>query len=152
MLSDIQKLNYLRAYLGGEASRAIAGFPLTSANYCQSVDLLKDRFGQPPRIVNAHMHSLMNLPNPRNEIKSLREFHDANENYVHELLALGWTTESYGALLVPMVLGKLPVDTRKNLAREHSNLEWTIDELPLLEKYMYLKQDYCTPSSPVEDH
>ena len=77
------------------------------------MDLLKDRFGQPQRIVNSHMHSLMNLPNPRNEIKSLREFHDAIENHVHGLLALGWTTESYGALLVPMVLGKLSVDTKK---------------------------------------
>jgi len=116
VLTDVQKLNYLRAHLGGEASRAIAGFPLTSANYCQSVDLLKDRFGQTQRIVNAHMHALMNLPNPNNEIRSLREFHDAIENHVRGLLVLGWTTETYGALLVPMVLGKLPPDTRKNLA------------------------------------
>ena len=69
----------------------------------------------------------MNLPNPKNEIKSLREFHD--ENHARGLWALGWTTGSYGALLIPMVLGKLPVGTRKNLAREHGNLEWTIDEL-----------------------
>lgn len=32
VLSDVQRLNYLRAHLGGEASRAIAGFPLTSAS------------------------------------------------------------------------------------------------------------------------
>ena len=57
VLSDVQKLNYLRAHLGGEASRAIAGFPLTSANRCQSVDLLKDKFGQPQRIINAHAHA-----------------------------------------------------------------------------------------------
>ena len=117
VLTDIPKLNYLRAHLGGKASRAIAGFPLTSDNYCQSVDLLKDRFDQPQRIVSGHMHSLMNLLNPRNEIKSLREFHDETENQVYGLLALRWTTESYGALLVPMVLGNLPVDTKKNMAR-----------------------------------
>ena len=28
-----------------------------------------------------------------------------------------------------MILGKLPPDVRKNLAREHSNLEWTLDQL-----------------------
>ena len=60
VLSDVQRLNSLRAHLGGEASRAIAGFPLTSANYRQSVGLLRDRFGQPQRIVNAHMQTLMN--------------------------------------------------------------------------------------------
>ena len=100
------------------------------------------------------MHSLMNLPNPRNEIKSLREFHDAIENHVLGLLALGWTTESYGTLLVPMVLRKLPVDTRKNLAREHSNLEWMIDELrtSIAREIRVLEAGLCTPSSPVEDH
>ena len=154
VLSEVQKLNYLRAHLGGEASRAIAGFPLTSANYCQSVDLLKDRFGQPQRIVNAHMHALMNLPNPKNEIKSLREFYDAIENHVRGLLALGWTTESYGALLVPMVLGKLPAETRKNLAREHGNLEWTINELrdSIAREIRVLEAGLCVPPSPAEDH
>ena len=153
MLSDVQRLNYLRAHLGGEASRAIAGFPLTSANYRQSVGLLRDRFGQPQRIVNAHMQALMNLPSPKNEIRSLREFHDAMENHVRGLLALGWTTASYGALLVPMVLGKLPPDTRRNLAREHSNLDWTIDELrdSIAREIRVLEAGSCIPPSPVED-
>ena len=154
VLSNVQKLNYLRAHLGGEALRAIAGFPLTSANYCQSVDLLKDRFGQPQRIVNAHMHALMNLPNPKNEINSLRKFHDAIENHVRGLSALGWTTGSHGALLVPMVLGKLPVDTRKNLAREHANLEWTIDELrdSIAREICVLEAGLCIPPLTIEDH
>ena len=153
VLSNVQRLNYLRAHLGGEASRAIAGFPLTSANYHQSVDLLKERFGQPQRIVNAHMHALMNLSSPKNDIKGLREFHDAIENHVRGLLALGWTTRSYGALLVPMVLGKLPSDTRKNLAREHNNLDWTIDELrdSIAREIRVLEAGSYIPPSPVED-
>ena len=32
-LSDIEKFNYLRVQLTGEAERAIGGFPLTSGNY-----------------------------------------------------------------------------------------------------------------------
>ena len=74
VLSDVQRLNYLRAHLGGEASRAIVGFPLTSANYYQSVDLLKERFGQPQRIVNAHMHALMNLSSPKMISKVYKNF------------------------------------------------------------------------------
>ena len=101
-----------------------------------------------------HMHALMNLPNPKNEIKSLREFYDAIENHVRGLLALGWTTESHGALLVPMVLGKLPAETRKNLAREHGNLEWTINELrdSITREICVLEAGLCVPPSPVEDH
>ena len=75
------------------------------------------------------MHALMNLPNANNNITSLRTLCDVIENHVRGLAALGQSTESYGALLVPVVLGKLPADVRKNLAREHSNLEWTLDQL-----------------------
>ena len=129
VLTNVQKLNYLRAHLEGEAARAIAGFPLTSVNYHRSLDVLRNRFGDQQKIINAHMHALMNLPNANNNITSLRTLCDVIENHVRGLAALGQSTESYGALLVPMVLGKLPAEVRKNLAREHSNLEWTLNQL-----------------------
>ena len=129
VLGNVQKLNYLRAHLEGEAARAIAGFPLTSVNYHQSLDVLRNRFGDQQKIINAHMYALMNLPNANNNITSLRTLCDVIENHVRGLAALRQSTESYGALLAPMVLGKLPAEVRKNLAREHSNLEWTFDQL-----------------------
>ena len=113
VLTNVQKLNYLRAHLEGEAARAIAGFPLTSVNYHQSIDVLRERFGEQHRIINAHMHALMNLPHTNNTITSLRTSYDSIENHVRGLTALGQSSESYGALLVPMVLGKLPTDVRK---------------------------------------
>ena len=45
-LDGVQKFNYLKAQLHGDASRAIAGLPLTSANYNHAVSLLQERFGQ----------------------------------------------------------------------------------------------------------
>ena len=54
-LSGVQKFNYLRAQLHGDAAHVIAGFPLTDSNYAQSVTLLKDRFRQPYKLVNVHM-------------------------------------------------------------------------------------------------
>ena len=125
----LRNLNYLRAHLEGEAARVIAEFPLTSVNYHQLLDVLRNRFGDQQKIINAHMHALMNLPNANNNITSLRTLCDVIESHVRGLVALGQSTESYGALLVPMVLGKLPAEVRKNLAREHSNVEWTLDQL-----------------------
>ena len=49
VLSGVQKFNYLRTLLQGEAARAVAGFPLTDANYSHSVEILKERFGQTPK-------------------------------------------------------------------------------------------------------
>ena len=129
MLSDVQKLSYLRAQLEGDASRVIAGFPLTNASYGQSVALLKDRFGQPFKIVNAHLQALLHLPNPSNTLSSLQLFHDSVEGHVRSLASLGKPVESYGDLLVPVILEKLPSEARKHLARERANSDWTLQEL-----------------------
>lgn len=34
-----------------------------------------------------------------------------------------------GALLVPIILGNLPTDTKKNIVRDYENREWTIGDL-----------------------
>ena len=81
------------------------------------------------KIVNAHMQALLTLPNPSNNMTSLRSFHDSVENHIRGLSALGQSRDSYGALLVPIILGKLPVEIKRNVARDHPAFEWSIDEL-----------------------
>ena len=44
-LTGVQKFNYLRAQLQGDAARVVAGFPLTNSNYEHSISLLRQRFG-----------------------------------------------------------------------------------------------------------
>ena len=128
-LSDIQKFNYLRAQLRGNASRSISGFPLTNANYQRSIELLRERFGQRHRIIDAHMEAMLYLTNPTNQLASLRHFYDTLETHIRGLEALGKSHESYGGILVPIIQRKLPVDLKKNLARGHTNEEWSLDEL-----------------------
>ena len=128
-LTGVQKLNYLRAQLQGEAAKVVAGFPLTNANYEHSVTLLTERFGQPHKLVQAHMQALLDMPNPDNSLTSLQLFHDSIESHMRSLSSLGKSNDSYGALLVPIILGKLPTDTKKNIARDHENREWTISDL-----------------------
>ena len=63
-LSDVQKFTYLKAQLSGEAANSIEGLPLTESNYEQSIKILEDRFGQPHKIINAHMQALLDLSSP----------------------------------------------------------------------------------------
>ena len=77
--------------------------------------LLKDRFGQPYKLVNAHMDALANLPKPVNNISSLQGFHDKLESHMRALQSLGNST-----MLTRSVLGKLPTELRKQFARGHS--------------------------------
>ena len=118
-LTGVQKLSYLRAQLHGDAARVIAGFQLNNDNYAHLVALLTERYRQ----------TLIDLPSPSNSLSSLCEFYDATEGHIRSLSSLGKPEDSYGSLLVPILLGKLPLKTKQNLVRSHSKKEWSITEL-----------------------
>ena len=125
----------------------MAGFPLTDANYSHSVEILKERFGQTQQVVNAHMQALLNLPMPRNNIADLRTFYNSIESHIRGLSSMGITPKTYGALLIPVTLGKLPADVRCNLAREQNKPDWNIDKLrdALLREITILEQGCSHP-------
>ena len=128
-LTGVQKLSYLRAQLCGDAARVIAGFQLTNNSYDHSITLLKQRFGQTYKQVEARMQALIDSPSPNNTLPSLREFYDTTEGHIRSLTTLGKPKDSYGSLLVPILLGKLPSKTKQNIIRAHGRNEWTITEL-----------------------
>ena len=128
-LSDVQKFSYLRSLLFSEAATCIAGFQLTHANYGKAVDLLKERFGQPHKIISAYMQSLLELPRPDNSTLSLQSFHDNLETFIRGLESLGQCQDSYGDLLVPIIREKLPSELKRSMARDHGNKQWTLPEL-----------------------
>ena len=130
-LSEVQKLSYLRAQLNGEATMVIAGLPLTNANYQHSVSLLKERYGQPHKLISAHVQALLELPKPINKLTSLQLFHDTVEGHIRCLQSLGKSPDALETLLVPIMLGKLPEETKKNMARAHESSQWTVQQLQM---------------------
>ena len=61
-LTPIKRFSYLRASLRGSVAATINGLSLSSANYEAAVALVKERYGDPQKIINAHMDALVNLP------------------------------------------------------------------------------------------
>ena len=128
-ITGVQKLNYLRAQLQGSALRVIAGLPLTNMNYNYSVILLKERYGEPHKLVNAHMQALIELNCPTNTLASLQLFYDSVEGHTRSLQSLGTLQESYGSMLVPIILRKLSAEIHRNIARAHGSDQWNLNEL-----------------------
>uniref|UniRef100_A0A1X7SZU3 CCHC-type domain-containing protein n=1 Tax=Amphimedon queenslandica TaxID=400682 RepID=A0A1X7SZU3_AMPQE len=119
-LADIDKFSYLQSLLEGRARETIAGLPLTDANYSVPVDLLKKRFGSKERITAAHMEALMSLDavSSDHHVYDLRRLYDKAESNIRSLAALGVAVESYGALLAPVFIRKLPSEMRLTIARK----------------------------------
>ena len=61
-LSSVEKFNYFKLYLEGEALRSIKGLPLSEANYQATLDILKRRYGNKQKIISAHMDELLKIP------------------------------------------------------------------------------------------
>ena len=106
VLANVDKLCYLRNMLEGVPYNTIAGFALTESNYEEAVKLLRERFGRRDLIVNSHMDSLAN-------IKPI-------------------TSGNYGALLIPLLLKKLPNDIRLIIGRKIDPESGTMSLMMLL--------------------
>ena len=128
-LSAIEKMTYLMGLLEGEAARAISGLPLTSDNYARAIELLKERFGRTQIIINAHMDALAKIHPPNLDTKHLREFYDNCENNIRGLESLGVASETYGSLLIPILLKKLPAELCCLLFRTHPTADSNLKEL-----------------------
>ena len=128
-LSDVEKFNYLESLLEGTAAAAIRGLPLTADNHEAAKNILKKRFGQPQIIINAHMESLVKIAAVTSDsnLKRRRELYDQVEAHVRALQALGVESGSYGKLLIPLLMEKLPTNLRLIISRCIDKQEWDLD-------------------------
>jgi len=64
-----------------------------------------------------------------NDLKWLRLLYDRVEAHVRALLSLGIHCESYGKLLVPLLMEKLPPNMRVIISKAIDQHEWDLDVL-----------------------
>ena len=130
-LSGIDKFNYLISLLESTAAEAIAGLTPTDANYEEAVATLKKRFGNPQLIINRHMEALLHVPgvSSHHDIRGLRKLHDSVEAHIRGLKALRVPAQTYGGLLISVLVNKLPPELRLIVTREMTGEAWDLERL-----------------------
>ena len=88
-LSDIEKFNYLRNKLTGDAKSAITGLSLSNENYSVALKILTDRFGNVQDTVDLHYTAIINLKSASDSVDSLRSLLDAVDKHLRSLDVLG---------------------------------------------------------------
>ena len=128
-LASVDKFRHLKTLLEGPAAKAISGIQMTNSNYEEAVDILKKRFSQKQIIINAHMEALLSLQRVSSErdIRSLRKLYDAIEVNVRSLKTLGIDFKQYGALLIPVIMNKVPDEIRLIITKGIKGEEWELD-------------------------
>jgi len=128
-LSEVEKFNCLKSLLEDNALKMISGFALTNVNYQRAIALLQERFGQNHKIAQVYMHALLEIPPPAHGLKSLSSFYHEKETHIRGFEALDQSEDTYGNLLVPVILKKLPGEVSMNLSRKHGTTNWNISDL-----------------------
>ena len=129
-IANIDKFNYLKSLIEGPAAIAIQGLTLTNDNYESAIKILEERFGKRQQIVSAHMDELLKIPSCTNDkVNLLRLVYDKISVHTRGLAALGISADSYGSLLIPVIMSKLPKEIRLQVARKSTQEVWKIDEL-----------------------
>ncbi|KFM68622.1 Transposon Ty3-G Gag-Pol polyprotein, partial [Stegodyphus mimosarum] len=100
------------AHLGGSALNTVEGFPISGDAYGKAVQLLKDRFGNPEILIQAHMNKILSMQSLKysNDIKSFRKFVDNCNVQLRSLESLNVSPKHYSSILCPMLLKLIPTN------------------------------------------
>ena len=101
-ISDIDKFNYLKGCLSGQAAKSIEGIPLTEQNLKSAVEILKDRFAQPQVLISSYMNNLLHLNKVENveDTSKLRKLYDQLEINIRNLTTMGVESDTYALVNV----------------------------------------------------
>ena len=106
------------------------GLPLTDTNYAHARKLLEDHYGKTQVIISTHMDNLIKInPCANDKPNQLRYMFDQIRVQIRGLESLGVKTESYGQLLIPIIMSKLPSEIRLQVSRATEKEVWEIQEL-----------------------
>ena len=125
-LAPVEKFVYLKGKLEGDALAAVAGLPLTNVNYPVAVDILRKRFGDKQRIIDAHYRALMELP-AASTSSSLKSVFETIEKHFRCLEALQQNTEE--PVFVSMLTSKLPSAVLYQMELQRTDQAWTTTSL-----------------------
>ncbi|XP_018403530.1 PREDICTED: uncharacterized protein LOC108780351 [Cyphomyrmex costatus] len=138
-ISNVQRLQYLRTSLSGEAADVISSLEISDLNYEVAWKLLRDRYDNKRVIVHTHIKAIMELPCSVKENSSeLRQIADGASKHIRALQALKRPTSHWDDLLVHILSAKLDAVT---LREWQTSLTGT--DLPNLQQFLDFVNHRC---------
>lgn len=138
-ISDVQKLQYLKATLAGDASKVVDSLEISAANYQVAWNVLKQRYDNKRIIVQSHVKALLELPAlTRENVNKLRQIADGATRHLQALQALNRPTAQWDDLLVQILSTKLD-----SLSMREWQSSLTTTELPTLRQFIEFVTQRC---------
>lgn len=134
-LSNVQKHQFLKSKLKGEAEKLIQHLNVSSENYQVSWDILNHRFNNNKLIFTSHISTLLNLPVMQVQSAALiKKLHDTTNETLHAIQKIGVNTSTWDPLVVHLLAQKLDVESHNDYVESLNSPK----ELPSLREFLKL--------------
>ena len=117
-LSAVHKMTYLSSSLEGAAYQVVEEMELMEENHAHAIKTLQTRFGKSLSLINAHMKALLHLECNPGSASQLRILYDKINVQVCGLHTFGISSEEYGALLISLIMARLPTEISLEVSRK----------------------------------
>ncbi|GFU64560.1 uncharacterized protein TNCV_304991 [Trichonephila clavipes] len=122
ILSDSQKLQYLKLSVKAEAATLLQSVQITNDNYKKAWNALTERYENEAEIINAALNKLISQPILKQESASgLRKLIDTTQQCIDTLQTLRQPVEYWDTLIIFLLRGKLDSETLRVWTLEQTN-------------------------------
>lgn len=156
-LDNVQKLQYLKSHIVGEAEQLIRHTPVSDANYNQCWTLLKNRYSNKKYLSNCILQRLFGQKRIQGESStSLKLLIDNSCDCLSALKNLNIDVSTWDVIIIYIVSGKLDVETRKQWELSISN-NTSLNDLPTFDQFkVFVENRYraleCVESKTIPVH
>ncbi|CAH2092373.1 unnamed protein product [Euphydryas editha] len=113
-LDNVQKLQYLKGFLTGEAEQLIRYIPVSDANYEQCWKMLEKRYSNKKYLSHCILKRLLSQKNATSESASfLKELIDTSSDCLNALTNLGINVSTWDIIVIHLLSIKLDSESRK---------------------------------------
>ena len=114
ILSDDEKLNYLKTLVVGKAKSAIAEYRYNGVLYKDALATLQRKFGQPHAVVRAHLDKLINFPALKlHNSENVIGFFSTISGLVAVFKSLSFNDDLKSVNLLNQAVSKLPLNLKE---------------------------------------
>ena len=119
-IPDIVKFSYFKGVLSKDVQESIRALLITIENYSIALKILRECYANKQVLISSFMESFVKLKPMKSmkNVKGLRAMYDLVDGNVRNLSSLGVPSDTYGKLLVHLLIEKIPHSLRLVISRE----------------------------------